>query len=350
MRKLIILLMILTVPASVFALGESFKRIGPMDVIKFKSGTYEIVGYIVEEDDESVTIIPEKGGRLKIPRKVIGDIQHDAKEPKWISADEMVEGFTSQLLKLVEERSSFRVAKVTDKTVYLNTGKGKMDRTGWKANVYREGGEIVDPVTGDTLGREKQLVGTIQIVGEAETYSEALPVDTTVDVFREGDVGVFLRKKPTLVIANLTTVDGTESPFGKTISEGIIGKLSKSEHLTVVEPNQIGTLADELARQNAALDQTPSALEGQAAPNSGDSMLSTMQKLKADAVLVGTVGAAPREETATSENAYGDSRTVRTTRGSVSIRILDTKTGAVLYGGHYLVTYVERESYDGANY
>jgi len=342
-RKLIIALMILLVaPTLAFALGEGFKRIGPMDVIKYKSGTYETVGYITEENEESVTIIPERGGRLKIPRKVIGDIQYAAKEPKWISADEMVEGFTGQLLKFVEQRSSFRVAKVTDKTVYLNTGKGKMDRTGWQATVYREGGEITDPITGKKLGREKQLVGTVQIIGESQAFSEALPVDTPASAFREGDIGEFLRKKPTLVVADLTTAEGQEIPFGMTVSEGIRGKLSKSSLLTVLEPKQVGKLVNDLAKQNAVLDQPSSAPDQQAAAVSDNSMLNSMKMLKADAILVGTVQPARQKETVTSDNIYGDSATVETTKGSVSIRILDTKTGAVLYGGHYLVTYVEK--------
>ena len=68
MRALIISLILFLTPVLVFAIGESPDRIGPMDVIKYQGTSYQTVGYIVEENDDSVTITPEKGGRLKIRR------------------------------------------------------------------------------------------------------------------------------------------------------------------------------------------------------------------------------------------------------------------------------------------
>ncbi len=307
-----------------------------MDVIKYKASSYETVGYIVAEDDDSVTITPERGGQIKVRRDLIDEIAYASEQPKWITSDEMVEGFTSQLLKLVEERTTFRVAKVTDHTVYLNAGQGAVDRRGWKANIYREGEEIVDPITGDVLGYAKQLMGTVQIIGEMETYSEALPVDTPINAFREGDIGVFLRKKPTLAVANITTVDGKHSPYGAMIAEAIIGKLSGSKNLILLERKQIGQVLEELANQDAMLKQTaPGAV-------SDNGMLSNMSMLKgADAILVGTVGIAKKATTAITRGYRGDDVT-KTRKATVSIRIVHTHTGVVLYSAHYLVSHMEK--------
>jgi curli biogenesis system outer membrane secretion channel CsgG len=248
----------------------------------------------------------------------------------------MVEGFTSQLLKLVEDRSSFRVAKVTDHTVYLNTGQGAADRRGWKANIYREGEEILDPVTGEALGYAKKLVGMIQIVGETDTYSEALPVDTPINVFQEGDVGVFLRKKPTLAVADITTVDGKKSPYGMMVSEAIIGELSRSKDLQLLERKQKGQILEELASQHAMLDLSDSDAV------SDESMLGKMSMLEgADALLVGTVGVAKGKEVSVTRDRR--KRDVTTTeRGTVSIRIVHAQTGVVIYSARYLVSYMER--------
>lgn len=332
MRTLIVSLILLLTPALVFARGEGQQRIGPMDVIKYKTSTYETVGYVVEEDDDSVTIIPERGGRLKVRRDLIDEIVYASKQPKWITSDEMVEGFTSQLLKLVEERTTFRVAKVTDHTVYLNTGQGAVDRQGWKANIYREGEEIIDPITGDVLGYAKQLMGTVQIIGEMEAYSEALPVDTPISAFQEGDIGVFLRKKPTLAVANITTVGGKHSPYGAMISEAIIGKLSESKDLILLERKQIGQVLEELAKQDAMLEQT--------APGAASPVNMSMLK-GADALLVGTVAIMKGSTKAVTRNRKGHVVT-KTKKATVSLRIVHIQTGVVLYSTHYLVSHMER--------
>ncbi len=336
MRTLIVSLILLLTPTMLFALGEQHERIGPMDVIKYKASSYETVGYIIEEDDDSVTIIPERGGRLKVRRDLIGEIVRASEQPKWVSSDEMVEGFTSQFLKLVEEKASFRVAKVTDHTVYLNAGQGAVDKRGWKANIYREGEEIIDPITGDVLGNAKQLVGTIQIIGEEESYSEALPVDTPISAFQEGDIGVFLRKKPTLAVANLTTVDGKHSPYGAMVSEAILGKLSESKDLTLLERKQIGQVLEEMAKQDALLNKSaPGAIID-------DSVRGNMSMLKgADALLVGTVGISKKATTSVTRSRKGDDIT-KTKKATVSLRIVHIQTGVVLYSAHYLVSHMER--------
>ncbi len=336
MRTLIVSLILLLTPALVFARSGGQQRIGPMDVIKYKASSYETVGYIVEEDDDSVTIIPERGGRLKVRRDLIDEIVRACEQPKLVSSDEMVEGFTSQLLKLVEEKTTFHVAKVTDHMVYLNASQGVVDKRGWKANIYREGAEIVDPITGDVLGNAKQLVGTIQIIGEAETYSEALPVDTPISAFQEGDIGVFLRKKPTLAVANITTVDGKYSPYGAMVSEAIIGKLAESKDLTLLERSQIGQVLEELSKQDALLKKSaPGAV-------ADDSVRGNMSMLKgADALLVGTVGIAKGTTKAVTRNRKGHDVT-KTKKATVSLRIVHIQTGVVLYSAHYLVSHMER--------
>jgi curli biogenesis system outer membrane secretion channel CsgG len=336
MRTLIVSLILLLTPTLVLALGEGQRRIGPMDVIKYRGSSYETVGYIVEEYEDSVVVIPERGGRIEVRREVIAEIVYASEQPKWITSDEMIEGFTSQLLKLVKEKTTFRVAKVTDQMIYLNTSQGAVDKRGWKANIYREGAEIIDPITGDALGYAKQLVGTVQIIGEAETFSEALPVDTPTSVFQEGDIGVFLRKKPTLVVANITTVNGKHSPYGAMISEAIIGKLSESKDLTLLERKQIGQVLEEMAKQDALLNKSaPGAVVD-------DSVRGNMSMLKgADALLVGTVGIAKGTTKAVSRSRKGSTVT-KTKKATVSIRIVHTQTGVVLYSAHYLVSHMER--------
>ena len=340
MRTFILpLVLLFAVSPFACAAEESPNLIGPLDVIKYKDSSFEMVGHVVAEDDDSVTIVPKNGGRLDVKRELIDEILYDAEEPPQISTEELVDGFTSHIMELVEKAKSFQLAKVAANAIYLNIGEGRAVRPGLEASVYREGEEIVDPVTGQILGREKDLVGVIQIIGVEEAYSKALPVDTPIADFREGDIGVFLRERPALAVADITTLDGRRSPYGTLLSEEIAAKLNTSPDLIILERAQLGQVIRELAKQNAMLGHVPEgetvaetrerlAASGTSqSPTAAvldESMVEKMSMLEgADALLVGTVAAVKGG-------------------ASVNIRIVHTSTGAVLYSTQNLVREPEK--------
>jgi TolB-like protein len=342
MRSTALFLIFLIVPSLVFAADEPPHCTGPLDVIKFKSSSFEVVGDIVSESEDSVVVIPKNGGRIELRRALIGEILYDEQDPPEISTDKVVDEFTHCILRLVESKKPFRVVKTTPETVYVNLGLKDGARPGVELSMYREGEEIIDPETGHTLGREKAFIGIIQIVGVEEGFSTALPVDATAAAFQQGDAGVFLRESPVLAVAGITTLDGKDSPYGALLAEEIISKLKQSSDIKVVERNQLGQVLRELAIQNAILggaalsDRSmgaenkliPIELTGSRYNDSPDialeGMIEKMQMIKgADALIVGTVA-----------NVRG--------RGAVNLRLVDTSTAAVLYSTRKLVRKPEK--------
>ncbi len=337
MRTFVSLLILLAASTLAFASTERPPCSASLDVIRFKDSSFEMAGDVVAEDGDSVTIVPENGGRVTLRRNVIGEILYDAREPAQITTKELVDGFAHCVSRLAGREEAFRLVKVAPEAVYLNLGSVEGARPGLELNVYREGDEIIDPKTGQTLGREKRFVGILQIVGVEKDYSKAVPVHIAAGEFREGDTGVFLRKSPVLAVAGITTLDGEESPYGSLVAEEILGKLNQHSELKVVERRQLGQILRELAIQNAlsgpglpaelpsevqkrqmTLD-APELKEDRQQVVLDEGMAEKLRTLQgADAVILGTVA-----------NVDG--------RGAVNLRVVDTSTAAVLFSTHKMV-------------
>jgi TolB-like protein len=202
-------------------------------------------------------------------------------------------------------------------------------------NVYREGEEITDPETGRLLGREKDFVGIVQIIGVEKEYSQVVPIEANTGDFRESDTGEFLRGSPTLAVAGITNLNGDESPYGMLLSEQIIGTLKQNPEVKVVERKHLGQILRELAIEKFLLPRTPAdATRGNEKPIAlktldlkeaeppevpDNSLAEKLRMIKgADAVIVGTVA-----------DVNG--------AAAVNLRVVDTSTAAVLYSTHKVV-------------
>lgn len=337
MRTFASLVILLAVSTLVFGATERPPCSGHLDVIKFKDSSYEMTGDIVAEHEDSVTIIPANGGRVTLRRDVIGEILYDARQPEQITTKELVDGFTHCVSRLAERAKPFRLVKVTPDLIYVNLGSIEGARQGLELNVYREGDEIVDPKTDQILGREKEFVGILQIVGAESEYAKAVPVDAPIGNFRVGDTGVFLRESPVLAVAGITTLDGEESPYGSLVAEQVIGKLNQNPELKVVERRQLGQILRELAIQNALSGpglpaelpsqvqkrqmtlEAPALEQGEPIRVLDEGLAEKLRTLQgADAIIVGTVA-----------DVDG--------HGAVNLRVVDTSTAAILFSTHKMV-------------
>ena len=295
MKWLASAIVLLVFSASVLALEGAPPCSGTLDNIKFKNSGYEMTGDVVTEAEDSVTVIPENGGRVTLRRELIEEIQYDAVEPLRFSTEKFAEGFARCVLNLVGSEKEFRIIKVKPESLYINLGFESGMERGMEVSIYREGDEIVDPETKAVLGREKDLIGIIHVIGVDKDFSEAVPVDTPIDSFREGDTGVLLRKSPTIAVADITTPDGKESPYGSFLTGQIVENLHKDPELKIIEHKDLGS---------RLLDQ--------------------LRGIKADAVLVGTVTEVPG----------GDA--------SVNLRMVDTSSAAVLHSARKLLQNPEK--------
>lgn len=81
---------------------------------------------------------------------------------------------------------STRIVKANGGTVYISGGAGANLQPGMKFLVYRAGEELIDPETGESLGKEETLAGEIMVTQVLEKMSKAAVVSGTG--FSKGDV------------------------------------------------------------------------------------------------------------------------------------------------------------------
>lgn len=82
--------------------------------------------------------------------------------------DELVEKITESLEAVPW---TGRVIKASGAKIYLNAGSETGISAGMEFNVYRMGEELIDPVTGLSLGAEEELVGRIRAADVKEKYA-----------------------------------------------------------------------------------------------------------------------------------------------------------------------------------
>jgi curli biogenesis system outer membrane secretion channel CsgG len=81
---------------------------------------------------------------------------------------------------------SAKIIKADAANVYVNGGVNTNLQPGMKFLVYRAGEELIDPDTGESLGKEETLSGEIMITQVLEKVSKAVPVSGSG--FSKGDV------------------------------------------------------------------------------------------------------------------------------------------------------------------
>jgi curli biogenesis system outer membrane secretion channel CsgG len=79
------------------------------------------------------------------------------------------------------------VIQVKGGDVYISAGERSGASVGDQFGVYGVGEELVDPVTGESLGSEEELLGTVKIVSVSEKFSKARAVGALSGV-KTGDL------------------------------------------------------------------------------------------------------------------------------------------------------------------
>ncbi|HAR44792.1 MAG TPA: hypothetical protein DCS05_01110 [Nitrospiraceae bacterium] len=81
---------------------------------------------------------------------------------------------------------SGRIVKADAREVYINAGAASNMQSGMKFLVYSAGEELVDPETGESLGKEESLAGEVMVTSVLEKVSKAAIVSGMG--FSKGDV------------------------------------------------------------------------------------------------------------------------------------------------------------------
>ena len=150
-----------------------------------------------------------------------------------------------------------KVARVTAQVVYVTLGNSSGVRVGTVFSVFRNEGEIKDPVTGAVLGIERPMISTLEVTEVEENLSKAKIVSNLEIPIQVGDE---VKTKLGLVIAvcPLCNEDGELTSVGSTMSEQITNSLVQA-NIKVVERSVLDTVLSELMVQNTILFDPKSA-------------------------------------------------------------------------------------------
>ena len=150
-----------------------------------------------------------------------------------------------------------KVAKLTAQVVYVTLGTSSGARVGTLFSVFRNEGEIKDPVTGAVLGIERPTISTLEVTEVEENFSKAKITSNLEIPIQVGDE---VESKDGLVIAvcPLRNEDGELTNVGSTMSEEITTSLVQAS-IKVVERSVLDTVLPELMVQNTLLFDPKSA-------------------------------------------------------------------------------------------
>ncbi|OGR95908.1 MAG: hypothetical protein A2016_11880 [Elusimicrobia bacterium GWF2_62_30] len=91
------------------------------------------------------------------------------------AAREAVDTVVAELTKKFDEAGggAVKIIKITGNQLYINSGKSDGEEEGNVYNIFRQGEEMVDPDTGESLGSEEEKIGTAKVVKVTPKYSIA---------------------------------------------------------------------------------------------------------------------------------------------------------------------------------
>lgn len=80
------------------------------------------------------------------------------------------------------------VIMTKENNVYINAGRTSNIKVGDEFVVYKKGEELIDPVSGITLGSETKKIGQVQVASVDEKFSKATAISGDVNNFSRGDL------------------------------------------------------------------------------------------------------------------------------------------------------------------
>jgi TolB-like protein len=230
-----------------------------------------------------------------------------------ISASEVVNGFNEGakiLSDLISEQFmplKGYVIGVKGNEVYINLGAKDRVQEEQVFEVVRPGEQLLDPISGEVLGFFEEPVGMIKI----HTIREAISIGTineSIITPQNGDC-VFLKtekKQVYLGVMPFTMLNGNSLTKAQLFAERLSTTLATKPHLRIAERNQLNEALAELKFGLSGLVDTSTAQQ-------------IGEFLGVDALVIGTMA-----ETGTVV--------------SISMRVVDVKTGLVLAGHSIDVT------------
>lgn len=121
--------------------------------------------------------VDNKTGMIKIAEMIEGSDTVSEFENKYPDRDMMLGNAAKEVAKQVLEKINAanpivgNVLKVMGDKVYFHLGSNSGVRKGETFVIYREGEMLMDPITGEILGVEEEVIGTLKVVEVKPQYS-----------------------------------------------------------------------------------------------------------------------------------------------------------------------------------
>lgn len=114
----------------------------------------------------------EAGGVVMVPGMVIGKGSDWDNTLEGKAARKAIDEIVNAIIaKLKNVPWTGAVVKADGDKVYINAGADSGIELGMEFRIFAKGEELIDPVTGISLGAEETLIGTVQVMDVKEKYS-----------------------------------------------------------------------------------------------------------------------------------------------------------------------------------
>ncbi|HDR06213.1 MAG TPA: hypothetical protein ENN88_01110 [Candidatus Coatesbacteria bacterium] len=129
----------------------------------------------------------EAGGVLMVPGMIIGKGSEWDNTLEGKAARKAIDEIVNAIIaKLKNVPWTGAVVKADGDKVYINAGVDSGIELGMEFRIFAKGEELIDPVTGISLGAEETLIGTVQVMDVKEKY--AICRSVAGGGFSDGDI------------------------------------------------------------------------------------------------------------------------------------------------------------------
>ncbi|EKK04519.1 hypothetical protein RBSH_00134 [Rhodopirellula baltica SH28] len=225
----------------------------PLFKVLLKDNSNPIIGTLLDQDPNNVTIrdIHTKTDvnfeRSNVKEVVTPFAFDDAVES--IGLAEMLSWKVAQIAS--QRKQPGRIAKVSSQVIYVTLGTNSGIREDAKLDVFRNEGEIKDPVSGEVIAVERPKIAEIQVIETHEKYCKAKLVgnlEPDLQVGDEVEPNLDLR----IAVCPIRDQNGNTADETLVMAEDLTTRLV-NRRVPVVDRESLGSVLDELLAQNSIL-------------------------------------------------------------------------------------------------
>ncbi|MDA7979229.1 MAG: FlgO family outer membrane protein [Pirellulales bacterium] len=218
------------------------------------SGLEPVAGVLLKDEPKELRVLNLKTLYEKsYEKKSILHLQNPASEQDLVTATGIAP-LAAWLFKssLPAQLESGRIALVDGAFAYINLGDDQSVRKTDKFNVYRGEEEIVDPETGEVLGKRQHRIGIVEIVEVRQKLSKIRLLGDVEIPLKIGDTVRLTTGGRSVAVLPFGNADGAIARASTRLVGEMTTNLAKNQ-VSVVERTQLADVLVELALQQAVI-------------------------------------------------------------------------------------------------